>query len=388
MTTLTGFPSRVPLSARPALIKVDPEPCRDVTDCLSDAAFGSSKRGGKMKIRDLSDPVTASKSDWLPGATGTNTWIGFTPTDGSLRARNKCQSTVQRQFGNGYVIEYITETFKKPNPGFENHPRYLSEREAHKDWAGKFVAVHRLRTTSRPLMEILGEQEFELLQNMWAQGGNRNRWSVAFPVIESYRVNDGRKAKAILGEKSYAHLYAHSSATLRPLNDAARAAIFDLDIEPVSTRNAWIGIEDEFAAAERSDIEPRVRKSIDQDLSNPAIEGMSEERWARVRIRAAWMAQKLLKRRTRDNALRCDKCGFDPSSRVDVSVIRPRSLLDVHHKCPLEEGVRYTNITDFALLCPTCHRIEHMMLNAARRGRVARGAATATSLSSLGHLAA
>jgi 5-methylcytosine-specific restriction protein A len=355
---------------------------------LSDSASWLVEAGSEMKIRDLSDPVTASKSDWLPGTTGTNTWLGFTPTDGSLTARNKCQSTVRRQFGNGYVIEYITEKFAKPNPGFENDPRYLAEREAHKDWAGKFVAVHRLRATPRPLIEILGGQEFGLLQDMWAQDGNRNRWSVAFPVIESYRVNDGRKAKAILGEKSYARLYAHSSATLRPLNDVERASISDLDIEPVSTRNAWIGIEDEFAAAERSDIDLQVRKSIDQDLSNPAIEGMSQERWARVRIRAAWKAQQFLKDRIRNNALRCDNCGFDPSSRVDVSVNRPRSLLDVHHKCPLEEGVRYTNITDFALLCPTCHRIEHLMLNAARRGRIAHSAATSTSLSSLGQLEA
>ncbi len=28
-----------------------------------------------MKIRDLPEPITASKSDWLAGTT----WIGFTP---------------------------------------------------------------------------------------------------------------------------------------------------------------------------------------------------------------------------------------------------------------------------------------------------------------------
>src|SRR5436309_1120707 len=58
-----------------------------------------------MKIRDLSAPVTASKSDWLAGTS----WIGFTPTDESLTARNRCQSTIQREFGTGYIIEYITQ---------------------------------------------------------------------------------------------------------------------------------------------------------------------------------------------------------------------------------------------------------------------------------------
>jgi 5-methylcytosine-specific restriction enzyme A len=169
-----------------------------------------------------------------------------------MTARNNCQSTIQRQFGGGYVIEYITEKFGEPNPGFEADPQYLAEREAHKDLAGKFIAVHRLRATARPLIEILGEEQFERLQDMWAQGGNRHRWSVAFPIIESYRVNDRPKAKAVLVDNSYVRLYAHSSATLRPLNDTERAAIADLDIEPVSTPNAWIGIEDEFALANRS----------------------------------------------------------------------------------------------------------------------------------------
>jgi 5-methylcytosine-specific restriction protein A len=317
-----------------------------------------------MKIRDLPRSVTASKSDWLPGKDGTNTWIGFTPTDGSLSAKNKCQSTLQRQFGDGYIIEYITERFSKPNPGFEDNPRYLEESEFHREWAGKFIAVHRLRATSRPLIDILGKEEFDRLQDMWAQHGNRYRWSVAFPVIESYRVNDRRKAKEILGEKSYHRLYAHSSGTLRPLNDLERAAIAGLDIERVSARNARIGIEDEFIAAERLPIDPQVRMAIERDLSQPAIEGMSMEYWTRVRTRAAWIAVRFLKERTQNKSLRCDQCSFDPAGRVDVSVIRARSLLDVHHKYPLEEGVRYTNISDFALLCPTCHRIEHAMLKA------------------------
>jgi 5-methylcytosine-specific restriction protein A len=170
-----------------------------------------------MKIRDLPGPVTASKSDCLDG----DTWIGFTPTDGSLTARNKCQSTIQRQFGRGYIIEYITEKFGDPNPGFEADPQYLAEREGHKELAGRFIAVHRLRATARPLNQILGKEQFEQLQDMWAQGGNRNRWSVAFPIIESYRINGRPKAKGILGEAPYARLYAHSSATLRPFHPAA-----------------------------------------------------------------------------------------------------------------------------------------------------------------------
>lgn len=141
-----------------------------------------------MKIRDLPAPVTASKADWLAGTT----WLGFTPTEDDLTARNKCQSTIQRQFGNGYVLEYITEQFSEPNPGFESEPAYLAEREAHRALAGRLIAVHKLRTTSRPLETILGAEEFKKLQDMWAQGGKRYRWSVAFPIVESYDTGSAR----------------------------------------------------------------------------------------------------------------------------------------------------------------------------------------------------
>jgi 5-methylcytosine-specific restriction protein A len=253
-----------------------------------------------MKIRDLPGPITASKADWLPGTT----WIGFTPTDGGLTARNICQSTIQRQFGSGYVIEYVTEKFDKPNAGFEDDPQYLAERDDHRKRAGRFIAVHKLRTTARPLVKIIGQKEFDLLQNMWAQPENRNRWSVAFPIIDSYRVVGAPKAKDFLGEKSYRRLYGHSSAILRPLNDEERAAVAGLDIEPVNAPNAWIGIEDEFLRAEASEIDGRVRRVIDADLSDRVLEGVAAERRIRLRTRAAWLAAKFVNAR-RKNEL-CD----------------------------------------------------------------------------------
>src|SRR5262249_22226234 len=91
-----------------------------------------------------------------------------------------------------------------------------------------------------------------------------------------------------------------------------------------------------------------------------------------VRTRAAWKAGEFLRGRIRTSTLHCDDCRFDPAARVDAGVISPRSLLDVHHKRPLEEGVRYTTVSDFSLLCPTCHRIEHARLKALRRAYAAR----------------
>ena|ERR1700676_4535555 len=134
-----------------------------------------------MRIKDLPAPVTAAKADWLPGTH----WIGFTPSNGSLNAREQRRATISAQINSGYIIEYVTLKFDDPNPGFESNPRYLAEKAAHAGVAGKFIAVHRLRASARPLRAILGDQEYDLLQSMWADGDKRYRWSVAFPIIES-----------------------------------------------------------------------------------------------------------------------------------------------------------------------------------------------------------
>jgi 5-methylcytosine-specific restriction protein A len=47
-----------------------------------------------------------------------------------------------------------------------------------------------------------------------------------------------------------------------------------------------------------------------------------------------------------------------------VTGVSGGSLLEVHHKNPLDEGVRYTTVLDFALPCPTCHRFTHALLRA------------------------
>lgn len=316
-----------------------------------------------MRVKDLPAPITASKADWLAGTT----WLGFTPTDGSPRSRAQCQSTINRQFSNGYVIEYITEQFSEPNPGFEGDPNYLEERDDHKELAGRLIAVHKLRNSARPLEEIIGEEEYKRLQDMWAQGEKRFRWSVAFPIIESYQIIGRPKAKDVLGDKGYRRLYQRSSATLRELNDGEREALGALELKPAEATNAWIGIEDEFAPAEGSEIDSRIEKLIGKDLRLGALEGFSEEKKSKIRRRAAWLADKFARKRMRSETLTCDNCGFDPSSIFEGTKIRLRSLFDVHHKHPLEEGIRYTTINDFALLCPTCHRVEHARMKLASR---------------------
>jgi len=313
-----------------------------------------------LKISDLSLPVNAAKSDWLAGTK----WIGFTPTDTSGAAREQCRATINAQINGGYIIEYITRNFGEPNPGFETDPRYLAEREAHRKVGGRLIAVHRLRPSARPLSVILGEEEYNRVQDMWASGGKRYRWSVAFPIIESFSIPDAPLATEVLSDAAMRRLFAHPSATLRPLNDDERRQIANLVIEPRLTNNAWIGIADEAVMAEQSEIDPRTQKLIDHDLSASAMEGLTDEQKVKVRRRAVWLADRFVRERDRSGQLRCEDCGFDPVIKVRGTEVKPRALLEVHHKNPLDEGVRYTTLLDFCLLCPTCHRFIHALARA------------------------
>ena len=156
----------------------------------------------------------------------------------SLDGPAQCQATIAGQFGTGYVIEYITVGFGKPNAGFEKDADYLAQRAAHKEVAGRLVAVHRLRPTARRLQQILGDSDFERMQDMWAEDGKRRRWSVAFPIVESYDIPTKPLARDIFDSGAMQRIFTHPSATLRPLNESERRTISDLPLLPRTTLNA------------------------------------------------------------------------------------------------------------------------------------------------------
>jgi 5-methylcytosine-specific restriction enzyme A len=316
-----------------------------------------------LRVRDLPRPVVAARAAWVVASH----WMGFTPRDGTLNARARTMSTVAAQAGDGYVLEYITLNHLRPNVGFEGDAGYRADRARHAAVAGRLVGVHRLRPTARDLREIMGEAEYDHFQDAWAEGAERHRWSVAFPIVESFAVVEPPLAEVVFGPVAVRRLFGHPSATLRPLNAEERKALADLHIDHRHTESAWIGIEDDAAKAAMSEVPGRLRRDIEADLARVAVEGLTEERRAKVYQRAAWLANCFATERERGGRLRCDECGFDAIAKANGTKVRPRSLLDVHHKSPLAEGVRCTSFLDLSLLCPTCHRYTHELLRLRRR---------------------
>ena len=94
-----------------------------------------------MRVADLPLAVKAAKSNWVPADRS----LDFTPTDGTLNARETCRSAVARQAHESYVVEYISRTIEKPNPGYEQSPEYLQEMERRAGLGGKLIRSYQGR---------------------------------------------------------------------------------------------------------------------------------------------------------------------------------------------------------------------------------------------------
>jgi predicted HNH restriction endonuclease len=108
---------------------------------------------------------------------------------------------------------------------------------------------------------------------------------------------------------------------------------------------------------------PEVISAIAADFATAGLEGDEREAAVIRRTRAAWLAETFVRSRLAAGKLKCDDCGFDAQAKAISVGVAPRSLLDVHHLHPLAEGSRLNTINDFRLLCPTCHRVAHALLD-------------------------
>jgi len=310
-----------------------------------------------MKISDLPKPVTAAKVDWLPGTT----WLGFSPQGKGPNDKALCERTIQKLFNGGFVLERVASAFGAPNASFATDPRILADREHHAKFADGLIPFHKLRMTCLPLETVIGKDEFEWLQDAWAKPNVRNRWSVAFPIVQRFGIVGAPKARVVFSPDVWTRLFHTQNAGLRRLDDEAQGQVADLEIRELDAPNFCIAVEREIYAAERSDVSDENLAEMKRDLSE-ALEGETAERKAKLILRAAKLADDFAKWRAKQGTLHCDDCKFDPATRPDLAGIKPRSCLDIHHKNPSAEGKGLTTRDDLAMLCPTCHRIEHIRM--------------------------
>jgi 5-methylcytosine-specific restriction protein A len=313
-----------------------------------------------VRISDLPHPVTAVKSDWLPGTE----WMGFSPKGKGPNAKAKCESTVKSQFGKGFVLERITSGFGNPRPEFKDDPRIIADREEHASMADGLLHIHKLQLSSKPLQDFVGDSEFNWLQDAWSVDGQRDRWSVAFAIVRSFEIVGAPKAKTVFPPDLWKLLFQQRSNGLRRLDEHAQSYLQNLEIIEIDAPNYLIALDLQILAAEKSEISNTDLAKMARELGK-ALEGETEERRKKLIRRSAKLANDFAKWRAANNLMFCEHCRFDPSIRTDLRGIKPRSCFDVHHKNPMAEGKRITTFDDLALLCPTCHRIEHIHMRLA-----------------------
>ena len=131
-----------------------------------------------MQIKDLPGPVMSAKADWLPGTH----WIGFTPTDGSGAARERCRATITSQ------IKWEVATSSNvprvslmiPTRASRTIPNVLlSVLHTRRSLANSLPFIVFGRHPGRSV-SFLAMKKNEHRQDMWADGDKRYRWSVAF----------------------------------------------------------------------------------------------------------------------------------------------------------------------------------------------------------------
>jgi 5-methylcytosine-specific restriction protein A len=301
-----------------------------------------SSTENQVLIKDLPNDVMAAKSDWSVA----EKYIGCTPSDDTVRARLLCQNSVCGQFKNGYVLEYITEDLPHANPGTESDEEYQERKAKHEPYKGRLIGVHRLHRTARPLIDIIGDEAYERLQDKFALGTRRWRWSATFEILERNSIIEKPKAYEVFGEKLYHSLFRRTTRELRPLTDAHRVALADVEIERI-----------EISDNERA----RIKRDVEEDFAG-AFEGMTKQGKAERLYRETILRETFLNRCAA--TMRCDHCDRNAPKAIRD---RARSFFDVHHKKQLADGVRFTRLEDLNLLCPNCHRVEHIIIRQAKK---------------------
>jgi hypothetical protein len=142
-----------------------------------------------------------------------------------------------------------------------------------------------------------------------------------------------------------------NKADLLRIKPAAVAALRDLASSRVVplrflTPDGWGAILEEAQQKITQTIRERELSQLSADEGKRRYRQSIELERNRLLVKAAKEAN----RQDNDGIYRCDVCAFS----VDRA-----SLFDAHHLYPLRSGERKTTVSQFAVLCPTCHRVAH-----------------------------
>ncbi len=315
-----------------------------------------------MRISDLPHRVSAVKGHWNPEfpdrASDIDGWVGFTPSRDTPSSREGLRSTVNRQMGHGYVLEYVLISLPPLNP--KGRPLTLEEKALHARAAGSLTAVFKLANRPVHAHDLIRPEQYDDLQNRWDQRGDRARWSEAYPIIEAWEITGWPKARGILGPEASRHRCETLALTLKVLDEGDRAKLADLELSPIDLPADGLAARHFIDLAQLTNKERGIRtegltpedRPLYEDYS--AIEGVTKE----MRVRLAQRDRHLVWRLKQIRPLTCVICCYDPKGR-GATAAQARAILEAHHLVPIRGGKRLSRLADFVLLCPTCHREVH-----------------------------
>lgn len=79
--------------------------------------------------------------------------------------------------------------------------------------------------------------------------------------------------------------------------------------------------------------------------------------------KAAGLAKELARKKSKSGKLTCEACKCTPEDDYKNKQTAI-DIIEAHHRIPLAKGERNTKPEDFCMLCPSCHRAVHKLINA------------------------
>jgi 5-methylcytosine-specific restriction protein A len=157
--------------------------------------------------------------------------------------------------------------------------------------------------------------------------------------LNSVQTGRGLSGKSGMDVKVWNELK-NSPAKVSEIADSIRKALVSVELKGLSQSDFEIPTDEQF-------YEGRILTVIHQ------------KRERNEKIRPA-----LLKERSKVGSLKCDICHFF----FDGNPALADAALEVHHIVPHSDlAERYSNLSDFALLCAVCHRLIHKAMNIQRK---------------------
>ena len=272
--------------------------------------------------------------------------------------------TIGRKYWLAKAMKFHDTYFSKEEYGFSPanfNPRNLSLKQARLE--GKNNSLWK------PWGSLLGAQIWRMAHEanigdvIFLESGNRNihAWGV---ITGPYAFRSPEKITKDYLDRNEIHNLSVKWHEVKNGNNTFRSGKGDnLCFREITGRDNLLPILKKFIDT------PITSQPIEADKDTPQdIEYLEGGKVLRAHLsserssKAARLAKELARKKSKSGKLTCEACKCIPENdykNTETTI----DIIEAHHRIPLAKGERNTKPEDFCMLCPSCHRAVHKLIN-------------------------